>query len=329
MQTSNLAKLLNRRIYYEDPRVEMYSKKEGVIKKKKESTMIVGTNPGSLKKYFKFHKKGRVLAYYDDCPPKSDSRPRQVFFIQEIKELLESPGGKNDHFKLVMHDEVIELKLDEQSEMTEWIKAIGFFREYYAKEKPLRTKSSRQEVDFEMQLQLIAENELAQWESIKQLYDYSSFFKDKSLLNIFMQYPMPMLCNRLLTSKVKKSTKWNKDSKNNKEGGDDKKIVSSSSISSKRNESVNSSLESPLSLKGMTSKIGLFDRFDTVSSKAYTAFLISQRPVGDIDEEQALKDHKAITQDGFPPEITFNTIYMYQYSGPGDVKPIHKTISLK
>ena len=326
MQSSNLAKLLNRRIYYEDPRVEMYSKREGVIKKKKESTMIVGTNPGSLKKYFKFHKKGRVLAYYDDCPPKSDSRPRQVFFIQEIKELLESAGGKNDHFKLVMHDEVIELKLDEHTEVTEWIKAIGFFREYYAKEKPLRNKSSRQDVDFEMQLQLIAENELAQWESIKQLYDYSSFFKDKSLFNIFMQYPTPMLCNRLLISKVKKSTKWNKD---NKDGADGKKTISSSSVSSRRNESVTMSLESPLSIKGMTSKIGLFDRFDTVSSKAYTAFLISQRPVGDIDEEQALKDHKAITQDGFPPEIGFNTIYLYQYAGPGDVKPIHKTISLK
>jgi hypothetical protein len=329
MQTSNLAKLLNKRIYYEDPRVEMYSKKEGVIKKKKESTMIVGTNPGSLKKYFKFHKKGRVLAYYDDCPPKSDSRPRQVFFIQEIKELLEAPGGKSDHFKLSLHDEIIELKLDEHNEVSEWIKAIGFFREYYAKEKPLRTKSSRQDVDFEMQLQLMSENELSQWDSIKQMYDYSTFFRDKSLLTIFMQYPAPMLSNRLLISKIKKNTKWNKDVKDNKEGAENKKTVASSSISSKKNDSVSNSLESPLSLKGVTSKIGLFDRFETVNSKAYTAFLISQRPVSDIDEEQALKDHKAITQDGFPPEIAFNTIYLYEYSGTGDVKPVHKKLSLK
>jgi hypothetical protein len=328
MLPSNISKLLSHRVFYEDPRIEMYSKQEGVVKKKKETTILLGTNPGSLKKLFKFHKKGRILAYYDDCPLKADSRPGMVLCIQDIKELEENAKNKSGHFKLVMADEQMELKIDDINQLADWVKAINFFRDYYSKEKPLRPRSYKEEVDVEMQLQLMAENELSTWESIKSKYDYSSFCKDKNFIGIFTSYPLNMLTNRILISSVKKKTEYKKeatDVKNtpNQNQGRTNMGPKNPSIQA------NMSLDSPSALTNIKNKIAIFDKIDSFGSKNFIAFLVSQRPVSEIDEEQYFKDHKAISRDGFPFDLDFNTIYLYQYTGSGDTKPAHKKISVK
>ena len=203
--TPVISKLYEPRQYFESPLLQTYSKLHGVIKKKKLKSFIQNLkNPGSNKKFFKFYLKGRLFVYYDDCPPKADSKPKLVVYIQEIQALEKAFKGKEDHLKIQLRNKEIELKFTSGKEMMLWHEALQFFRDCYSATPLRRIRGYKENVDVETLLDIAAENETEKWEQIKGKYDYTSFFKDKKLEDLFMLFPMGQISNRVLLGNLKR-----------------------------------------------------------------------------------------------------------------------------
>lgn len=320
--TPQLSRLYEPRLYFEDPNVQTFAALQGVIKKKKEKSLVGGIkNPGSSKKYFKFYLKGRLFVYFDETSPKPDSKPKLVVYIQEVKELLKAPGGKADHMKIKLPDKEIELKFNSPKETSLWYDALYFLKEHYKNAPLTRIRSYKEDVDIETLLEVAAENEVEKWEAAKGRYDYTSFLKDKKLDELFLLFPLGQLSNRVLLGHLKKKTKWKKG------GAGEEGSLNNSQLSQ---GGVPVSPTTPNTPGGLQkSRLKFFDQMNTLKSKPYLGFLISQRPLNEVDEEEFLRDSRAITRPKCLEGYNFNTIYLFDYAGPGDARPPHKMIAIK
>lgn len=330
-QTPNIHKLYEPKLYYENPNVQAFSKLQGIIKKKKEKSMVGGMiNPGSSKKFFKFYSKGQILVYYDDCPPKPESRPKLVIYIQEIKDMQMAFKGKVDHLKITLPNKEIELKFSSVKEMNIWCQAIDFLRDFYKNTVLNRVRNYKEDIDVETMVDIIAENEVEKWETVKQKFDYTSFFKDKKLEELFMLFPLGKLSNRILLGHLRKKTKWKKDALKSQIGDETAQIKNSNFSGGISPGLISTPGLSPSTPNGTRQgRMKFFDQMNTFGSKPYLGFLISQSSLNRIDEDQFLKDAKAITKPVCLAGFEFNTIYLYDYSGPGDTRAFHKMITIK
>lgn len=323
MQYNQIPKLYEKRCYFESPLAELYIKLKGNVKSKKEFSLLGNLkNPGSLKRYFKFHHKGRVMVFYDECPPKEDSKPKTVVYMQEIKDVQANFGGKNGHVKVLFDDDSFVLKFDFPKEMDEWIKAVNFFRDFYKNEKIQCSRTYQEEIDIEASLKIMAENEIENWNLIKDKYDYSIFFKDKNLFELFTRFSIGQLANRVLVGWISKKTRWNK--------GD---TVANSHFHNSKTSTVSknsgiSEISSPMSVNKRQNKT-FFEKIDSLGFKNYMGLLISQATINQIDEESYPKDLKTINRPDFLKNLTFNTLYLFDYNGPGDIRPASKKIWVK
>jgi len=68
---------------------------------------------------------------------------------------------------------------------------------------------------------------------------------------------------------------------------------------------------------------------NSVRYSNYYAFMISQVPISQIDEESYKKDHRAISMPDSIKNYFFNTFYMFKYSGNGDNKPPKKEFKIR
>ena len=168
-------------------------------------------------------------------------------------------------------------------------------------------------------LDIASENESEKWELVKGKYDYTGFFKDKKLDELFMLFPMGQLSNRILVGNLKKRTKWKKEL----EGGQD---MNSSNVHG--GGQIPTSPTTP-GAGLQKSRMKFFDQMNTLKSKSYLGFLLSQRPLNEINEETYLKDNKTISKPKCLEAYNFNTVYLFDYSGPGDTRPHHKMIAIK
>lgn len=318
----NISKLYEPKLYYENPNVQAFSKLQGTIKKKKETSLVSQLkNPGSSKKYFKFYNKGRIFVYYDDCPPKPESKPKLVIYIQEIKDLQKSFKGKAEHMKICLADKEFTLKFNSVKELNQWFEVLQFFRDFYKNTPLYRVRNYKETIDVETLLDIMAENETDKWDQLKLRLDFTSFFKDKKLEELFLLFPLGQLSNRILLGQLKKKTKWNKDT------------VPAVIDDPNMRVSVNSGFSgniSPTTPNGtQKSRVKFFEQMNTFGSKPYIGFLISQRPLNEVDQEQHIRDHKAILRPNCLEGYNFNTIYLFDYNGPGDTRPYHKMIAIK
>ena len=323
MQYSQIPRLYEPKVYFDDPLVELYSKTQGGVKIKKEKSLLGGLkNPGSLKRYWKFHHKGRVLVSYEDCPLKYDSKPTKVIYMQEIKEILENAKGKLNLAMLVLENDSLCIKFDSPKEMEVWTKPLKYLQDFYKNEKLPRARSMNEEIDMEACLKIMSENEFERWQNTKENYDYTLFFKDKGLLELFTTFSISQMSNRVLVGQVSKKTKRNKvDS-----------VVGSGITASKFSKTKQSVIShDQMSPSTPTRKINktFFEKIDTFGYKNYTGFLISQTPVSQIDEEFYFKDLRTIHKPDFLKKFEFNTLYLFDYSGPGDIRFASKQFAVE
>lgn len=323
MQYAQIPKLYERRQYIDDPMVEVLAKTQGPVRLKKEKSLLGHLkNPGSLKYFFKFHSKGRLLVGYDDVPPTPESRPKTVVVMQDVKEVQENPDGKKNHLRVSLAEESLTLKFDSPAEMGNWAKAINHLRNYYKSDKPTRARGFKEEVDMETCLEIMAENEIARWPTEKEKYDYTLFFKDKGLLEMFGQLPIAQLSNRILVGPIQKKTR--------KVKGDP---VTQSTVSVSRSPNVSKvtmSVEPPSpSDVGKRHNKTFFEKIDNLGFRSYIGFLISQSPVNAIDEEAFNKDHRALPKPECLRKYEYNTLYLFEYSGAGDTRPFKKDFAVR
>ena len=139
-----------------------------------------------------------------------------------------------------------------------------------------------------------------------------------------MVFKLGELSNRILIGHIKKKTKWKKETENVVKGSVN---LNASSFLSASSVGVPASPMTPGSMN--KSRLKFFDQFNTFGTKPYLCFLISQNSLNEIDEEQFIKDHKAISKPPCLEKYEFNTLYLFDYNGQGDNRPYHKMIPLR
>jgi len=302
----NYKDLYKPNLYYDDPKVDLYCRRRGFIKKKVVGLREqLGFNQGSDKVYFCFQQRGRILSYYNDNVKKGSELLGTVQVLK-ITDLQEEVKGKKGHFVVKMGpNESLHLKCDDVKESGEWIKTIKFFRDYYKSEKNNIEEAISTDVDMETKVKLQSEIELENWESISSKFDYTSFVKDKGLSTIFEHNILELIKNRLLISSAQKETKNKKD------------------VIMAEPQTVNTPT-TPMTPTRMRDRFNL----NSITGSQYYFVLICQRPINLVDQEFALTDDVILEKETLPDWMEFNKLYYFDYSAKGDITPFKKSFNV-
>lgn len=293
-------------LYFDDPKVDMYCKRKGFIKKKAEGLRDhLGLNTGSDKVYFCLQQRGRILSFYSDTPKKGGEL-QGIIRVSKIVDLQDAVKGKKGHFVIKMsQNEMLHLKCDDPKESADWVKTIQFFKDYYHNEKNNEAEAMTADIDIELKIKLQAEVELENWEAIASKFDYSSFIKDKGLTILFENNIVELLKNRLLIASAQKDIRNKKDV-------------------------VLGEPQSPTTPQTPMTPSRKLDRFNlgALSSSQYFFVMICQRPLYMVDQEFALTDDVILDKASLPDWMEFNTMYYYSYSAKGDITPYQKAFEV-
>lgn len=290
-------------LYYDDPKVDLYCRRRGFIKKKVVGLRDhLGFNQGSEKVYFCFQERGKLLCFYNDVLKKG-SELQGMVNLANITDLQEEVKGKKGHFIIKCGPtQSLHLKCDNAKEADEWIKVIKFFRDYYSTEKTDSTEVITSETDLETKIRLQTEVELENWESIASKFDHTNFINDKGLSVLFENNIIEIIKNRLLISVAHKETKKKKDVP----------------------------IAEPTTPKTPMTPGRSKDRFNlnALTGTQYYFVLICQRPIHMVDQEFALTDDIILDKDALPSWMEFNTLYYFDYSARGDISPFKKSFEV-
>ena len=301
----NYGSLYRHTFYYEDPRVEIFCKKKGIIrrKKKKGLRMKLGIK-ASKKNFLMYFEKGRMLALFEKENPVNTSGLIDLIYIKQISEIIDEYKDKKTHFfiKTIDNNEY-HFKCKDTKEKNDWIKTLNFFRDYY-KNETIEGEGIIEEIDLETDIRISAEIEKLNFDKIKSKFDHTHFIKDKELDIIFEENTIEILRNRLLISSIEKETKKIKKKKINEP----------------------STPKTPLT---PFNRENLKDRFNINKIKHfrgsfYYIILISQRPLHIIDEEFAMNDNFILKKETLPPWMDFNKMYFFEYQRNGDISKFKK-----
>ena len=302
----NYKDLYRPNLYFDDPKVELYSKRRGFIKKKVGGIRDhLGFNKGSTKVYCCFQRRGRFLCFYNDMSRK-EGELIDLIQTSAITEIDESVKDKVGHFMLkTKSNGVLHLKCNDIKETNEWIKTIKFFKDYYndTKNKDLGLNSAS--IDQDTYISILAENELDNWDVIAPKFDYTSFIHDKGLSVLFENNILELIKNRLLISNAQKETK-------HKKGGS---IVEPQTPQTP---------QTPLTPSLRFDKLNL----NAIRASHYYLVLICQRPIYYVDQEFALTDDIILEKDSLPEWMEFNKLYYFQHSAPGDITTFKKSLEV-
>lgn len=298
----NYKDLYQPNFYYDDPKVDLYSKRRGFIKKKVEGLRNqLGFNQGSTKVYFCYQQRGRFLCYYSDMPKKGGEL-LGLLKISGISDLQNEVKDKVGHFILKVGSHILHLKCDDPKDAVEWIKKIKFFKDYYKDEKHHEIEALVSDVDIETRLILQAEIELENWDLMAYKFDYNGFIKDKGLSVLFENNILEIMKNRLLISTAHKETKHKKGA----------------------------SLVEPLTPSTPMTPAKQLDKFNlnALTGSQYYFVLICQRPINIVDEEFALTDDIILDDSSLPEWMGFNKLYYFHYSARGDITGFKKSFEV-
>lgn len=292
--------------YFDDPKVELYAKKTGFVKKKTESLRVkMGFKTASKLFFFRYHKRGELLGIYTDTPIKGGSLSCCIV-LSKIENFQINIPDKPSHFLLKLDDgQDIHLKCEAPKEKEDWVKTIKFFRSHYSENKKNYSKGLITEFDQEMKTRLAAENDLENWSRIKSRFDYTSFIKDKNLSTLFETNLTEMIKNRLIIANITKDTKHKKEEDTSQLEVD--------------------TVRTPLTPTTPNTKA--INRFNITSltGSPYYMILVSQKPINIVDEEFAQCDSVILKKDILPSWAEFNTVYFFQHSGAGDITEYKKS----
>jgi len=290
-------------LYFDDPKVELYTKRQGFIKKKVEGIRDqLGFNKGSVKVYCIFHSRGRYMCFYTDVPKKGGELIQMVR-TAVIEDLQEEVKGKLGHFVIkTKSNESLEFKCDDVKESSEWVKTIRFFKDYYRNDKNNEGENIQTELDIETKLAISSENELDNWDTISSKFDYTGFINDKGLSVLFENNIIEIIKNRMLISSAQKETRHKKGA----------------------------SMIEQQTPQTPTTPSKRIDRFNlnALTGSQYYFVIICQRPIHHTDQEFALTDDVILEKDSLPDWMEFNKLYFFQYSARGDITTYKKFLEV-
>ena len=309
--------LLNKQSYYfGNPLLEIYSEKNGYIKKKKPLGFMykLGFNESSKLKYFRFYQKGRFFSKSVQ-PPKDLSNIERLLYTKDIIEIEDNYSKKNNHILINFGNYSIHLKFKNMKEKDEWIKILNFFKDFYQQEEGIEKNQKDLEnpkmeiVTHSEYLKVAMELEIKD-DSYPQTVSYiHKFISDKDLSIIFEKNTIESLRNRLLISTIRMEQKKRDN------------------IPEPKTPATPLPLKSPL-----TSGSLIVDRFSLSNLSLYYHFynivLISQLPNHLKDEDYNLTDKDYIKKDTLPKWMEFNKIYFFDYQEQGDISNYKMSVNL-
>ena len=306
----NYGSLYRHTFYYEDPRVEIFCKKKGLIRKKKDKGIRkrLGIN-ASKKNFLMYFDKGRILGLFEKENPTDVSNLLLLIYIKQITEVIDEFKNKKVHFLIITDSKKHHFKCKDIKEKNEWIKTLNFFREYYKSEKPEKEEEEKKSEDpekaeLESLIRISAEIEKSNFDKIKSKFDHTHFIKDKELDKIFEENSIEILRNRLLISSITKETK---------------------KIKKKKIEEPNTPKTplTPFNREQLKDRFNI-NRLKNLTGSFYYIILISERPLHIIDEEFAINDNFILKKKTLPNWMHFNKIYFYEYQRNGDISKFKK-----
>lgn len=302
----NYKDLYRPNFYYDDPKVDLYSKRRGFIKKKVEGIRDqLGFNQGSSQVYVCFQQRGKLLCQYSDIVKKGGEL-QSIIRMSNITSIEDEVKGKKGHFVLKTGpNEAIHFKCDDVKETAEWVKTIKFFTDYYKNDNKTNEKETITgyiDIDIETKLNLHAEIELDNWDVISSKFNYTGFIKDKGVDVLFENNIMEIMKNRLLVSSAQKETKH------------------------KKGASINEP-QTPTTPITPRKQLDAFN-LNALTSSQYHFVLICQRPINVVDEEFALTDDVILEKGSLPEWMAFNTLYYFHYSARGDITTYKKSLEV-
>lgn len=278
----NFQNLYEKKYNYDDLNVEIASNLNGYITRKKITSIL-----HKSKKYFRFHKKGELLAQYSS-EPDHDSTPKIVMNVFELEDLKEETNETEVLISFSIQGKLVKLKLEDKTSHKTWFQALKTLKEYYSNKIPDMPRKIEDKLDLETEMAIRSELEMTKWQTLKLKVDPTLFLRDKNLKSSFDK--IKYLKNKLLISQVQV----------------EKKDIKSSSTE----------LTSPI--RKPTNPFKKKDSSEVGIEKSLYILLISQKPLYEIDEQIIEHDFDIIKPHQLPQNLLFNVIYFYNYTTLGD-----------
>jgi hypothetical protein len=243
--------------------------------------------------------------------------PSFILDVREIRSIVDNYNSKYDHILIrTKGNSNLHLKSDDpKKDKKLWIDSINFMRQKFKSDSSEITHLSN--LDQETKIQILAENDIRFWFKIEKSLNHSTFIYDKKLEDIFDNTSFESLQNRVLLSKVYKTTKrsFNRSIEPSKKDSD-LSINSSEIIQENRNRMSSANI-----LGNMINGIK--------QPSSYYAFLICQKPIVNIHEEFYLIDDEVLDKNILVEPYEYNRIYLFNYKSVGDNSKVKKAIQIE
>ena len=156
--------------------------------------------------------------------------------------------------------------------------------------------------------------------------NFTQFFVDKNLLDLLETVHIDSMKNRVLVGSIVKQT-------NNSKTTHSSQMSETASQKNPKSKKTND-FESIISLRKESGKeysggflTKTFSKISNIST--YHIFLISQKPLNNVDEEIFLNDDEIMQEDVLRESIEFNKIFYYEYTNSGDSSPSKKILPVE
>ena len=311
----SVANLYSWTSFVTDARVELSAKKRGPIKRKRPEGLLknVGINGGSDTLYFRFHLGGKMLVGYEK-EQHLGSDARIAMYCGDVVSVQPEFRGKKGHVMIQVNDSELILKFEDEKQQKEWLAAINYLREHFARAAP--GKGLIEEIPLELQVKFISEVEVEKWPEIRKKFDFSKFLLDKGLKPL-LTLPVDLLRNRLLISEIVKVTRKRKDYK---KGASEPQKDALDALEALEEEG-----ESPGPQGSAYSKKR---NILLHGGSPYYMVILSQWPIYKMDAQSFVKDHRQLNEAQTRNCLAFNKIYFFEYQREGDISEARKVCSV-
>lgn len=257
----------------------------------------LATSFSSPTKFFAaFKTNGTLLCLY----PSSDTDPTEPvhrLVVSKMKDFEEEVDDSPSAFRIIFeNNDFLEILAETEDSKEEWLSALRYLEEFYKTDVAEYTKAFESGGDDRITLRIGAGEELADWEGIKERFDYNDFIKDKQL-GLLLELNLPeSVKNRLALARADLDMRFKKST----EIDESRKIEEHEDY-----------------------------KLDYLEYINYHIVMLNPRPSYIVDREFSLKDNYIISKELIPEWMSFNTLYFFKYTSLGDFTTCKMALHIK
>lgn len=161
---------------YDNPRIESFSRLKGNLSIKNTTNLW-----GSSARFLQIFLKGKILAIFS-VNPTERTIPEEVIIVSLIIKVSEIQMDDEVIFQIQLQDRNIFVNSTSHPTNEDWIIALEYLRNYYAKDAEFHHMNKKEAIDNEIINKLSIELEMENWKkSVGHEMDFSMFIKAKNM----------------------------------------------------------------------------------------------------------------------------------------------------